>query len=307
MESVQYRACSSVRISPLLFSSLFKFFISAREHCIVFENMKVPITPSKDVEVTGYTISFGDDGTLQFDPPQDSRKLAIALSIQFPMQRTLVDKLRAAQLSFLRSQGQNSADPETDPQQETTVALPTPKSAQLSNHGVIEKLRGIGNRQESMTLPQTKESEGEANKSYSDPSHSQKPKMKKRVRESPENASQPESNPKPMVHIWDSRTGETRQKRTRRTLEDAESVQVYENRGMVCDDHKASKTKVSLKSRLKMGLTVLSAIPKFAPGTSFSKMPPLPSQLLNSHGTMGVMAVKTTLIHNYPGPPLRIS
>jgi hypothetical protein len=246
--------------------------------------MKVPIAPLKDIEVTGYTISFGDDGTLQFDPPQDSRELAIALSIQFPMQRTLIDKLRAAQLSFLSSQGQNSSDPETEPPQETTVELPTPNSAQLSNRGDIEKLRGIENGQESMTLPHTKESEGKANTSCSNPNHSLKPKMKKRVRESPENASQPESDPKPMVHVWDSRTGERRQKRTRRTLEEAESVQVYENRGMVCDDHKASKTKVSLESRLKMGLTILVPSQNLPQEQAFQKcLPCLP----NSPTVMG--------------------
>ena len=52
-----------------------------------------------------YTISLISDGTLQFDPPQDSPELAITLSLAFPQPRTLDKKMREAQLLFLQTHG----------------------------------------------------------------------------------------------------------------------------------------------------------------------------------------------------------
>lgn len=56
-----------------------------------------------------YTISLISDGTLQFDPPQDSPELAIALSLAFPRPRTLDEKMREAQLLFLQTCHQTTA------------------------------------------------------------------------------------------------------------------------------------------------------------------------------------------------------
>jgi hypothetical protein len=56
-----------------------------------------------------YQISYGHDHTLQWEPPVDSKELAIALSYHFPLQRDLESKMQAATRRFLRQERDNAS------------------------------------------------------------------------------------------------------------------------------------------------------------------------------------------------------
>ncbi|KFZ10846.1 hypothetical protein V502_07890 [Pseudogymnoascus sp. VKM F-4520 (FW-2644)] len=186
-----------------------------------------------------YTISLISDGTLQFDPPQDSPELAIALSLAFPRPRTLDEKMREAQLLFLQTRYQTTAHAvQQRAITPTQISMSTQPTAQVQ----ILHLKAEQASQEaaqfhlfdsSMQEPATSTSSQSANK----------PKSKKRAGTSrAKAASQLENLPTQNQFVWDLRSGIT-QKRTRRTLGEAEAVQVFENRGNVCDYHKATRTK----------------------------------------------------------------
>jgi hypothetical protein len=51
-----------------------------------------------------YKISYGPDQVLQWDPPSNSRALAVALSWHFPVEKTLESKMQAAIKVFLKEE-----------------------------------------------------------------------------------------------------------------------------------------------------------------------------------------------------------
>jgi hypothetical protein len=51
-----------------------------------------------------YEIRYAFDHTLEWDPPQGSKELALALSYHFPMERDLESKMRAATKKFLKAE-----------------------------------------------------------------------------------------------------------------------------------------------------------------------------------------------------------
>lgn len=51
-----------------------------------------------------YNITYGQDHTLQWDPPVGSKELALALSYHFPLQADLASKMQAATRRFLRQE-----------------------------------------------------------------------------------------------------------------------------------------------------------------------------------------------------------
>jgi hypothetical protein len=222
-----------------------------------------------------YTISLISDGTLQFDPPQGSPELAIALSLAFPRPRTLDEKMREAQLLFLQTRHQTTThavqQKAITPNQ---ISMSTQPTAQVEISHLKAEKASQGAAQfhlfdSSMQEPATSTSSQSANK----------PKSKKRARTSrAKAASQPENLPSQDQIVWDLRSGKSTQKRTRRTLGEAEAVQVFENRGNVCDYHKATRTKVIAHqpNRRKYVLRVLtdpSVTPPIALETSSSSEP----------------------------------
>ncbi|KAH8802417.1 hypothetical protein F5884DRAFT_471102 [Xylogone sp. PMI_703] len=176
--------------------------------------------PERGFHIPSYTISFGPDHSLQFDPPQGSKELAIALSVHFPMQRTLEEKMREATLLFLQG------------------SMDTPKHLSQSN---VEKLHREQPLEE-VVQPPNLSNVGVA--AHTDPSQLDLPSQagsKKRLREVPIDVRLGVSSL--VEYVWNSYTGKGVQKKTRRRLEEREAVQVYENRGNICDKHKAKKTK----------------------------------------------------------------
>jgi hypothetical protein len=57
-----------------------------------------------------YKISYGPDQVLQWDPPSNSRALAVALSWHFPVEKTLESKMQAAIQVFLKEEQKSSLD-----------------------------------------------------------------------------------------------------------------------------------------------------------------------------------------------------
>ena len=55
-----------------------------------------------------YKISYGPDQVLQWDPPSNSRALAVALSWHFPVEKTLESKMQAAIKVFLKEEQKSS-------------------------------------------------------------------------------------------------------------------------------------------------------------------------------------------------------
>ncbi|PMD43042.1 hypothetical protein L207DRAFT_289700 [Hyaloscypha variabilis F] len=51
----------------------------------------------------------------------------------------------------------------------------------------------------------------------------------------------------PVEHDFNSQSGDSMPKRTRRTFATAEAVEVFANRGNICDYHKAKRTKCHLQ------------------------------------------------------------
>jgi hypothetical protein len=58
-----------------------------------------------------YEISYGADHTLQWNPPQGSKELAIALSYHYPLERDLESKMRAATKKFLKAEAKKRKSP----------------------------------------------------------------------------------------------------------------------------------------------------------------------------------------------------
>lgn len=187
-----------------------------------------------------YTISFASDGTLQFDPPQDSPELALALSLAFPRPRTLNEKMREAQFLFLQTCHQTNANAV----QQKAIA-PTPISMSTQPTAQVETQRPQA-EQTPQAASQFHLFDLSFQESATSSQSANQPKSKKRARKSRARAaSQPENPSSQNQHVWNLRSGETTQKRTRRTLGEAEAVQVFANRGNVCDYHRATRTKVS--------------------------------------------------------------
>jgi len=59
---------------------------------------------SPPFEPPKYTITVGDDNSLQWDPPPKSRELGLALSYHFPQETAMVDMMQAAHRKWLRHQ-----------------------------------------------------------------------------------------------------------------------------------------------------------------------------------------------------------
>jgi hypothetical protein len=55
-----------------------------------------PALESPPFEPARYTITVGEDNSLQWDPPPESKELGFALSYHFPMEPAMIDKMQAA-------------------------------------------------------------------------------------------------------------------------------------------------------------------------------------------------------------------
>ncbi|CZR61925.1 uncharacterized protein PAC_11822 [Phialocephala subalpina] len=188
-----------------------------------------------------YTITYALDGTLQFDPPPDSPELAIALSLHFPFQRTLKEKMREAQLSFLRSQNQ-ATNAGTGTQHETSTTVPSATPLQPTTQGDGRSVQAV---QVPQATPQFHLFDLGMQEPTSSSTTTRQPKSKKRPRKSRAKAAatEPKGSATANQHFWDLTSGETAPKKTRRTLGPEEAEQVAANRGNVCDYHREHRTK----------------------------------------------------------------
>ena len=64
-------------------------------------------------EYPEYKLTYAHDFTLQWDPPADSKELAIALSWHFPKERSIESKMQAATKRFLRLERKESTAQKT--------------------------------------------------------------------------------------------------------------------------------------------------------------------------------------------------
>lgn len=200
--------------------------------------------PNQEIgfQVPTYAISYASDGTLQFDPPPDSPELAIALSIHFPFERTLKEKMREAQLDFLRSkhQLQVPAPIATGSQPEARPKIPIATPSQMAIEEDASNFFVPQAKAHSRLLDSTMQQPTSA------PQPANHPKSKKRPRKSSaKRVTQAKNLSSQNQHVWNLNSGESTPKKSRRTLGAEEAVQVFANRGNVCDYHKAHRTKVS--------------------------------------------------------------
>jgi len=101
-----------------------------------------------EIEVFSYNITYAPDHTLRWDPPPNSKELAIALSYHFPLEPDLESKMRAAMVKFLSDRQPSSTSkgeahryltPEDDemapvsskPKRATKTKLLSPRQNQL--------------------------------------------------------------------------------------------------------------------------------------------------------------------------------
>jgi len=159
-------------------------------------------------EAPKYSISRGEDDTLQWQPPVRSRELASALSYHYPLEQSLQEKMQRAILDFLDS--------------EITNGKPIIKEAETN----IKP-------QEAAQLPE-----------LTSIMECVVPVVPKPVK----NATQlPQSNQDPeMCGVWDVKTGESvKPKGRKRGLSPTTRQRVAENRGNTCAYHRKAKTQVS--------------------------------------------------------------
>jgi hypothetical protein len=155
-----------------------------------------------------YSISRGEDDTLQWQPPIRSRELANALSYHYPLEQSLQEKMQHAILDFLDSE---NVDGKPTPKEVETnlkppVAVQPPKLI-----SIVEK-----------AAPN--------------------------ITKSAETATQPlQSTQSPeMCNVWSIKTGEeVKLKGRKRGLSPTTRQRVAENRGNACAYHKKAKTQVS--------------------------------------------------------------
>jgi hypothetical protein len=80
-------------------------------------------------ELLEYEISYNNEGTLQWRPPAGSKELAVALSYQFPEEKDMKEKMRAAIKEFLR----NQRKVETEMASEETMKRPFTDAEENNN------------------------------------------------------------------------------------------------------------------------------------------------------------------------------
>lgn len=157
-----------------------------------------------------YSITRGEDDTLQWDPPTGSRELANALSYHYPMENGLQEKMQRAVLDFF----------------EAEIVAGEPSSNQS------EQLNGSVN-------PKAPDSATNTEKAAT---NSQKPREKSAP-------SSQKGHGQETRGVWDIRTGESVKSSWRmRPLSPGRRKEVAENRGNACERHRKSKTRVSYRT-----------------------------------------------------------
>jgi hypothetical protein len=154
-----------------------------------------------------YSITRGEDDTLQWQPPIKSRELANALSYHYPLEQSLQEKMRRAILDFLDSE---------------IVYTPTPKEVKTD----LKLLVAV---QPPELIKITDKAAPDVTKSAETATH-------------PSHSSQSTE----MCGVWDAKTGEAvKPKGRKRGLSPTTRQRVAENRGNACAYHQKAKTQVS--------------------------------------------------------------
>lgn len=186
---------------------------------------------SPSFEVPEYQITLEEDGTLQWTPPAASKELALALSYHFPKQKTLEDKMQAAMRHFLRTSKKRSAQAQHD---ENPLAIGEAGS-KISEPTPLESLMPVT----VFTTP--KVSQGSTLVKHNHAVVSTVPKSISSTGSQASGMSQV---------IWKADTGEEVQVMPKkRQYTERERMQVGNNRGKVCKEHRQKKQKVSEVTR----------------------------------------------------------
>ncbi|KAE9369855.1 hypothetical protein N431DRAFT_560572 [Stipitochalara longipes BDJ] len=197
-----------------------------------------------------YEISYASDHTLQWNPPQGSKELAIALSYHFPLERDLESKMRAATKKFLKAEAKKKSPAWNSVVQKAKAVLVraggvrrsekenSPALAFISDSQrrslasvqedgqVVEKdpirERGFSPRKPPSARPRSSE--------HGDPTFS-------------ENASEARSSSRPLQILkWDPGVNRFAKRKKRRYGKE-EGSKVAANRGNACADHQRKKMK----------------------------------------------------------------
>jgi hypothetical protein len=155
-----------------------------------------------------YTITRGEDDTLQWEPPIRSRELANALSYRYPLEQSLQEKMQRAILDFLDSEIlDGKLNPkEVDTDMKSPVTVQSQKSA-----AVTDKIGPVVAKLAEKATPPSQSTQG------------------------------PE-----VFGVWDIKTGESvKPKGRKRGLSPTTRQRVAENRGNTCAYHRKAKTQVS--------------------------------------------------------------
>lgn len=178
---------------------------------------------SPSFEPPEYSITIEDDGTLQWYPPASSKELALALSYHFPKYRTLEDKMQAAMRRFLRETAKTGKTALAGKDVGSSTAKP--KSAPP---GLVAPA----------SLPPVQKPTPP-----SSPVHQEREIVQSLPKYTP-TTELDQSGISQVVFKVD--TGEEIQNASRkRQYTKAERERVGRNRGMVCEDHRQKKQKVS--------------------------------------------------------------
>lgn len=217
-------------------------------------------------EPPGYSIFYGPDNTLLWEPIAGSAELAIALSYHFPFEKDLAGKMRAAMRKFLKGQSGNEDRGETQPKSQKQ-ATPSSLTPRVSSPLPMKKTLGSRrNLPPSLALGQTRTKSHSHSTNENNSNSTQCPDGK------PSDplilASQGILGIGPLSHAKDvdakvanatiensfqilSWTPESRcggKGRRKRPYEKVEKVQVAANRGNVCEVHRRRKAKVRINA-----------------------------------------------------------
>lgn len=190
-----------------------------------------------------YVISYASDHTLQWDPPQGSKELALALSYHFPMERDLEGKMKAATKKFLKAEARKDPFKLGSVLEKTKQAISRVRESRRSpKESCILIPSDSPMDHNSLTLP-----------TMLDPTPEKKQSAGMNIRYSPVPGPVPnfttpstimKSSSKPLQILnWEPGMNKFL-KRKKRPYGKEEGEQVAANRRNVCAEHRRKKTKV---------------------------------------------------------------
>ena len=186
-----------------------------------------------------YKMTYGADGTLQWEPPASSKELALALSYYFPREPDLAGKMQAATRRFLKMERRRASSSKVQISGSKDVpvkSFPDIKEPEYLEVKGRESTADGGHEVGDHRLTQL-----EIFPTYSANRHNHSPQTISTIANA---ANQTGSSPMLNFLAYDPEKGKFKGRGTKRRYEKEEREKVAKNRGHACEKHRRQKIKV---------------------------------------------------------------